>query len=318
MADLKIKPDEITTILKERIEGLEDGGSDLSEVGTVLSIADGIARIHGLDNCMSLELRRAAARRHRPRAEPRVGQRRPRAVRRVGQDRGGRHRQADGQAARDPGRRGPARPHRRPARAPARRQGRAWRPPRRAPPSSRRRASSSASRSTSRCQTGIKAIDSMIPIGRGQRELIIGDRQTGKTAVAIDTIINNRNSDIVSRLRGDRPAHGHDRPGRRDAARVRRARQHDHRRRAGRRGRADQVHRAVRRRRHGGVLPLQGRPRPVRVRRPDEARVRVPPDVAAAAPPAGPRGVPGRRLLPALTPARARGEAERRPRRAGR
>ena len=41
-------------------------------------------------------------------------------------------------------------------------------------------------------QTGIKAIDSMVPIGRGQRELIIGDRQTGKTAVAIDTIINQK------------------------------------------------------------------------------------------------------------------------------
>ncbi|MCX7918922.1 MAG: F0F1 ATP synthase subunit alpha [bacterium] len=45
-------------------------------------------------------------------------------------------------------------------------------------------------------QTGLKAIDSMIPIGRGQRELIIGDRQTGKTAIAIDTIINQKNSDI--------------------------------------------------------------------------------------------------------------------------
>jgi F-type H+-transporting ATPase subunit alpha len=47
-------------------------------------------------------------------------------------------------------------------------------------------------------QTGLKAIDSMIPIGRGQRELIIGDRQTGKSAVAIDTIINNKDSNIVS------------------------------------------------------------------------------------------------------------------------
>jgi F-type H+-transporting ATPase subunit alpha len=47
-------------------------------------------------------------------------------------------------------------------------------------------------------QTGLKAIDSMIPIGRGQRELIIGDRQTGKTAIAIDTIINNKDSDLVS------------------------------------------------------------------------------------------------------------------------
>jgi F-type H+-transporting ATPase subunit alpha len=46
-------------------------------------------------------------------------------------------------------------------------------------------------------QTGIKAIDSMIPIGRGQRELIIGDRKTGKTAVAIDTIINQKGKDVV-------------------------------------------------------------------------------------------------------------------------
>src|SRR5256712_11976833 len=45
-------------------------------------------------------------------------------------------------------------------------------------------------------QTGLKAIDSMIPIGRGQRELIIGDRQTGKTAVAIDTIINQKGGDL--------------------------------------------------------------------------------------------------------------------------
>ena len=45
-------------------------------------------------------------------------------------------------------------------------------------------------------QTGLKAIDSMVPIGRGQRELIIGDRQTGKTAVAVDTIINQKGKDL--------------------------------------------------------------------------------------------------------------------------
>ena len=45
-------------------------------------------------------------------------------------------------------------------------------------------------------QTGLKIIDSMIPIGRGQRELIIGDRQTGKTAIAIDTIINQKNNNV--------------------------------------------------------------------------------------------------------------------------
>src|SRR5918912_1462488 len=53
---MQIKPDEITSILKSRIEGLDDGGADLSEVGTVLSIGDGIARVHGLDNCMSMEM----------------------------------------------------------------------------------------------------------------------------------------------------------------------------------------------------------------------------------------------------------------------
>ena len=45
-------------------------------------------------------------------------------------------------------------------------------------------------------QTGLKSIDSMTPIGRGQRELIIGDRQTGKTAIAIDAIINQKDSDV--------------------------------------------------------------------------------------------------------------------------
>ena len=46
-------------------------------------------------------------------------------------------------------------------------------------------------------QTGLKSIDSMVPIGRGQRELIIGDRQTGKTAVAVDTIINQKGKDLI-------------------------------------------------------------------------------------------------------------------------
>src|SRR5206468_5555233 len=46
-------------------------------------------------------------------------------------------------------------------------------------------------------QTGIKGIDAMIPIGRGQRELIIGDRQTGKTAIALDTIINQKGGDMI-------------------------------------------------------------------------------------------------------------------------
>src|SRR5215475_6342331 len=52
---MQINPDEITSILKSRIEGLETSSADLTEVGTVLSVADGIARIHGLENCMSFE-----------------------------------------------------------------------------------------------------------------------------------------------------------------------------------------------------------------------------------------------------------------------
>src|SRR3984957_14530059 len=53
---MQIKPDEITSILKSRIEGLDTTSADLAEVGTVLSVADGIARVHGLENCMSFEM----------------------------------------------------------------------------------------------------------------------------------------------------------------------------------------------------------------------------------------------------------------------
>ena len=56
MASMQIRPDEITKILKERIEGIEAASADLAEVGTVLSIGDGIARIHGLENAMSMEM----------------------------------------------------------------------------------------------------------------------------------------------------------------------------------------------------------------------------------------------------------------------
>src|SRR6202046_5028203 len=53
---MQINPDEITSILKSRIEGLDAGSAELTEVGTVLSVADGIARLHGLENCMSFEM----------------------------------------------------------------------------------------------------------------------------------------------------------------------------------------------------------------------------------------------------------------------
>ena len=141
-------------------------------------------------------------------------------------------------------------------------------------------------------QTGIKAIDAMIPIGRGQRELIIGDRQTGKTAIAIDTIINNHDTGVVSvyvaigqrmstvvgiaRLLEDANAL--------DNTIIAAAPADE--------GGADQVHGPVRRLRDGRALPVQ-RPRAGGLRRPHQARVRLPPDVAAAAPPARARGVPG-------------------------
>ena len=103
-------------------------------------------------------------------------------------------------------------------------------------------------------QTGLKAIDAMVPIGRGQRELIIGDRQTGKTAVAIDAILNRRrpaSSVSTTRLvRSNRPSLRSS-----DAGRSRRDALHDRRR--GRRGRsgAAPVHQPVFSLHDGRVLP---------------------------------------------------------------
>ena len=195
---MQIKPDEITSILKSRIEGLDEGEADLTEIGTVLSVADGIARIHGLENCMSfetLELPHDVTGLALNLESDNVG-----AVL-FGpweQHRRGRHGQAHEQAcSRSPsgeallgrivdplgnpldGKGEIATDELRPAEFKA--PGVVQRQPVEEP-----------------LQTGLKAIDSMIPIGRGQRELIIGDRQTGKTAIAIDTIINNKDSGVVS------------------------------------------------------------------------------------------------------------------------
>ena len=146
-------------------------------------------------------------------------------------------------------------------------------------------------------QTGLKAIDAMIPIGRGQRELIIGDRQTGKTAVAIDTIINQKGLGVICIYVAIGQKQSTVASGRRQAAPVRRHGVHHHRRRDGVRVGAAAVPRAVHRRHHGRVLARQRRPRAHRVRRSVEARRRLSPAVAPAPPPAGPRSVPGRRLL---------------------
>jgi F-type H+-transporting ATPase subunit alpha len=194
---MQIKPDEITSILKDRIEGLdEDGGADLSEVGSVLSVADGIARVHGLDNCMSLELlelphdvtglalnleadnvgvvlfgewdrieegdtvKRTGRLLQVPVGDGLLG----RIVDPLGNP-------LDGQGE-------VSTEGIRPAEviAPGIVQRQGVKEP---------------------MLTGLKAIDSMTAIGRGQRELIIGDRQTGKTAVAIDAIVNNRDKDLI-------------------------------------------------------------------------------------------------------------------------
>jgi F-type H+-transporting ATPase subunit alpha len=193
---MQIKPDEITNILKSRIEGLDAGQAELTEVGTVLSVADGIARVHGVDNCMSLEMlefphdvtgvalnlesdnvgavlfgewekvvegdtvKRTNELLDIPVGEALLG----RIVDPLG-------RPLDGKGEINTTEKRPAE-----FKAP----GVVQRQPVKVP-----------------VQTGLKAIDAMIPIGRGQRELIIGDRQTGKTAIAIDTIINNRHSDLV-------------------------------------------------------------------------------------------------------------------------
>src|ERR1700712_4170147 len=194
---MEIKPDEITSILKSRIEGLDTSSAELTEVGTVLSVADGICRIHGLENCMSFEMlelphdvtglalnlesdnvgavlfgrwehisegdtvRRTGRLLEIPVGEALLG----RIVDPLGNP-------LDGKGEIEPSELRPAE-HKAP--------GVVQRQP-----------------VTEPMLTGLKAIDSMIPIGRGQRELIIGDRQTGKSAIAIDTIINNKDTGVVS------------------------------------------------------------------------------------------------------------------------
>ena len=193
---MEIKPDEISKILRQRIEGLDTDASDLSEVGTVLSVADGIARVHGLDNCMSLEMlelphdvtglalnleadnvgvvlfgnwaeivegdtvKRTGRLLEIPVGDEMLG----RIVDPLGRpldDKG----EINSSETRPAEFKAPGVVERQPVTTPV--------------------------------QTGLKAIDGMIPIGRGQRELIIGDRQTGKTAIALDTIMNNKDKDLI-------------------------------------------------------------------------------------------------------------------------
>ncbi len=188
----EIKPAEVSAILREQLAGLKDS-TQLEEVGTVLQIGDGIARIYGLTNVQSGELveferngLKAIAlnleednvgvvllgeskginegdtvKRTGRIASIRVGEGMlGRVVNTIGQPIDGKG-ELEGELLEMPiERKAPGVIYRQPVNEPL--------------------------------QTGIKAIDAMIPVGRGQRELIIGDRQTGKTAVAIDTIINQK------------------------------------------------------------------------------------------------------------------------------
>jgi F-type H+-transporting ATPase subunit alpha len=194
---MQINPDEITSILKSRIQGLGGGRAELTEVGSVLSVADGIARLHGLENCMSFEMlelphgvtglalnlesdnvgavlfgdwqkisegatvKRTGRLLEIPVGDALLG----RIVDPLGRPLDGKG-EVNTTELRPAEFKAPGVVQRQPVTEPM--------------------------------QTGLKAIDAMIPIGRGQRELIIGDRQTGKTAIAIDTIINNKDTGVVS------------------------------------------------------------------------------------------------------------------------
>ena len=192
---MEIKTDEISELLKSQIANFEKK-IDVSEVGSVVSVGDGISRVYGLDNCMNMELlefpngvfgmalnleedavgavlfgddtlvkegdivKRTGRIMSVPVGDALIG----RTVNAIGQP-------IDGKGDIESTQSSivdvvaPGIVQRQPVGEPL--------------------------------QTGIKAIDSMIPVGRGQRELIIGDRQTGKTAIALDTIINQKGTGVI-------------------------------------------------------------------------------------------------------------------------
>ena len=192
---MKLRPEEITAILKDRIKEF-DVETDLSEVGTILQVGDGIARIHGLDNCVALErleLEHGVVGIAFNLEEDNVGAalfgewhhvgegepvRRTGEVMSVAVGEGLLGRVIDPLGNPLDGLGPIETTERRPLEFKA--PGVIARQPVKEP-----------------LQTGVKAIDSMTPIGRGQRELIIGDRSTGKTALGIDTILNQRGGDVI-------------------------------------------------------------------------------------------------------------------------
>lgn len=192
---MNLRPEEISAVIKEQIKNYKNQ-LEISDFGTVIQVGDGIARVYGLENCMSGELLEFPGNTYGMAMnleEDNVG------VVIMGSDREikeGDIVKPTGKVAEVPvgdammGRvvnalgqpidgKGPiVSSESRPIEYPA--------------PGVLQRKSVNEP-----LQTGIKAIDSMIPIGRGQRELIIGDRQTGKTAIAIDTILNQKGEDVI-------------------------------------------------------------------------------------------------------------------------
>ena len=192
---MNLRPEEISAVIKQQIKEYENE-LDVSDYGTVIQVGDGIARVYGLDNCMSGELlefpggiygiaqnleednvgcvilgsdetikegdivKPTGTVTSVPVGEALIG----RVVNALGQP-------IDGKGPIDT---------------------KETRPIETVAPSVIERQSVKEP-----LQTGLKGIDSMIPIGRGQRELIIGDRQTGKTAIAIDTILNQKDTDVI-------------------------------------------------------------------------------------------------------------------------
>ncbi len=191
----EIRADEISKIIRQQIENF-DAGMTVAEVGTVIRVGDGIATIHGLEKVMAgelLEFDKGASGLALNLEEDRVGAvllgdyltieegaivKRTKRIIEVpaGEAMLGRVVNALGQPADG---KGPI-------------VTRDFMPIERIAPGIIDR-----QKVKEPLQTGLKAIDAMIPIGRGQRELIIGDRQTGKTAVAIDTIINQKGKDVI-------------------------------------------------------------------------------------------------------------------------
>lgn len=192
---MNLRPEEISAVIKEQIKNYKSK-IDISDFGTVIQVGDGIARVYGLENCMASELLEFPGETYGMAMnleEDNVGAvilGSDREIREgdvvkptgtvvevpVGEAMLGRVVNALGQPIDG---KGPIKSEaRRPIEYPA--------------PGVLQRKSVHQP-----LQTGIKAIDSMIPIGRGQRELIIGDRQTGKTAIAVDTILNQKGQDVI-------------------------------------------------------------------------------------------------------------------------